>query len=463
MGIEGFYKWIKEEYSDSILSYNDKDIPQYFDHVYIDLNYLLHMCNYNSNNMTHTINKLKNIIMDITIKTQPTKSLNLFCDGVAPMAKLLEQRKRRIEHIMYDTSGDSTLNFTPGTIFLETLEEKLHQIIKIIKNQLCINIHIDIVNDGEGELKIKNKLLENYSKSKIDNHILVTTDADVVLMAMSNYSYKNTYILLKDNVLSLNKLLNLHTLRYGKSESPHTDFSFLNLFMGNDYIPKLKHISVNKIWNAYKQNLSQYKYLVNNLNELNNEFLIDIFTDVIANIKLCYYKKISLEDYDMNKIKNYLDGITWTYVMYKNGICNDYKYIYNYDTTIDPLSLQIFLFQNKLILKLNKNINNIDKNLCAILLLPKKGIELIDKKYHKFINNKELSILYEEENCIICKNYIDTYRDNKQKYENGDISKDIYNKFNNIYNEHKFKHKNLTESDINKIINKFNFYKKQLL
>ena len=219
MGIEGFYKWIKDDYSEAIYSYDSENIPKYFNHAYIDLNYLLDMCNYNSNNIIHTINKLKNIIMDIVIKTQPNKTLNLFCDGVAPLAKLLEQRKRRIEHTIYDTKlislEDSTLNFTPGTIFLETLEEKLQQIINIIKNQFCIDIYVDIINDGEGELKIKNQLLKNYSKSNLDTHILITTDADVVLMAMSNYSYTNSYILLKDNILSLDKLLKLHITKYG--------------------------------------------------------------------------------------------------------------------------------------------------------------------------------------------------------------------------------------------------------
>lgn len=384
MGIEGFYKWIKEEYTDCIYSYKSESIPKYYDHVYIDLNYLLHMCNYNSNNMVHTINKLKMIILDIAIKTQPKKSLNLFCDGVAPMAKLIEQRKRRENNITEDNLNNSTLNFTPGTIFLHNLKSNLNNIIKIIENQLCINIYADIEGDGEGELKIKNKLLDNYLKSNQDTHILATTDADVVLMSLANISYQNTYILLKDNILSIKQLLELHTNKYGKSEFPHIDFSFLNLFLGNDYIPKLKYISNDKLWGAYKKNLCDYKYLINDKYELNNEFLNDILTDIIANIKLCYYKKITLKDLDFRKIKNYLDGISWTFIMYRHGRCLDYRYIYNNDSSIDPLSLQIYLFENKYKLTIIKNPNIINNNLCALILLPNKAQTLIDEKYRDF-------------------------------------------------------------------------------
>jgi 5'-3' exonuclease len=458
MGIEGFYKWVKESYPTAIYPIT----KEYFDNVYIDLNYLLHMCNYNSNDMKHTINKLKTIILDINIKTQPAKSLNLFCDGVAPLAKLLEQRKRRLDHSIVeseDTTENDYLNFTPGTLFLENLESNLNQIIKIIENQLCIKINVDIVGDGEGELKIKNALLQNYSKSKKDTHILVTTDADVILMAMSNYSYKNTYILLKDNILSLDLLLKAHTKIFGTSEYSHLDFSFLNLFLGNDYIPKLKYISNEKLWESYKQNLIQHKYLIDDKNNINVNFLIDIITDVIAKIKICYYKKITLKDLDMSKIKNYLDGVTWTFLMYKRGKCIDYKYIYNYDTSIDPLSLQIYLLNNEYKLNIIKNDNIINKNLCALILLPKRALNLVDNKYHKFINNstdKIINKISEEEQCVQCKLNQKSYIENKKLYQEEKITKSEYDKYNEKYTNHKKTHKNLTEEDINKIVLKFN-------
>lgn len=466
MGIEGFYKWIKDEYSDSIYNIDSDEIPKYFNHVYVDLNYLLHMCSYNSNNMTHTINKLKNILLDITIKTQPTISLNLFCDGVAPMAKLLEQRKRRLESldvIDEDSNIDnSTLNFTPGTIFLETLEDKLKQIINIIKNQLVIDTHIDIIGDGEGELKIKNKLLENYAKSDSDTHVLVTTDADVILMAMANPSYKNTFILLKDTILSLDKLLCQHKKLYLCGNYSNLDFSFLNLFLGNDYIPKLKFISNEKLWLAYKKNIDKYKYLIDNNNNIQYDFLIDILTDIIAQIKLCFYKKISFKDYDVDKIENYLNGIFWTYLMYKNGKCLDYKYKYNYDDSIDPLNLQLYLLAkktNKQTMSLNINDNIINRNLCAILLLPKRACILINEKYHKFIEN--IDELYQEEKCSLCKKYLKTYKDNKKKLENENITKEEYKSFYNIYSSHKKTHKNLSYEDIILMVNKFNTYIKE--
>lgn len=43
MGITNFYKWIKTDYANCIKPIGNRC----YDHVYIDLNYLLHMCYYN--------------------------------------------------------------------------------------------------------------------------------------------------------------------------------------------------------------------------------------------------------------------------------------------------------------------------------------------------------------------------------------------------------------------------------
>ncbi len=76
MGIDGFHNWIEKEYPEAYVDIKtDKTV---YHHAYIDLNYLLHLCHYNSVDETHLINKMSLLILDICAKIQPAISLNLF-------------------------------------------------------------------------------------------------------------------------------------------------------------------------------------------------------------------------------------------------------------------------------------------------------------------------------------------------------------------------------------------------
>ena len=122
MGIGGFNAWIEKDYSDAYT--NIVTSKEIYHHLYIDLNYLLHLCHYNSNDTVHLLNKMSMIIVDTCTKVQPVKSLNLYCDGTAPLAKMVIQRERRCQNIkISDDIFKTSLNFTPGTQFIEELQK----------------------------------------------------------------------------------------------------------------------------------------------------------------------------------------------------------------------------------------------------------------------------------------------------------------------------------------------------
>jgi len=165
MGIDGFHKWLYSEYEE--VYYNLNNTKNIFHHLYIDLNYLLHLCHYNSNDETHLINKMSLVIMDICGKVCPVISVNLFCDGTAPFAKMVLQRERRNKNQIKDEDVFKTsLNFTPGTKFIKTISIKLEKCIHIIKTYFNIKVNIDSIAPGEAEIKIKNKLIQNKIKTK---------------------------------------------------------------------------------------------------------------------------------------------------------------------------------------------------------------------------------------------------------------------------------------------------------
>ena len=413
MGITNFYKWIKNDYGSCIKPIDKKC----YDNVYIDLNYVLHMCYYNCDDLDMVLKKLETIILDICAKTQPRYTVNLYCDGTAPFAKLCIQRERR-----FNSKDELSLNFTPGTIFITTIPEKINLILDIIKFRFGVKVNIDTHEPGEAEIKIKNKLLEYYNKNKNETHILVTNDADVILILTSHESYNKCNILLHNDVLCISELIKLHTIKYGMSLFPYLDFSFLNLFMGNDYLPKLNLITIEKLWLCYKNNLYFYKnnekYLIklenNNIN-INKNLLVDILNSMISYVNISRFKKLH-EQYDDKIYKNYFDGLIWNLHMYHDGICNDYYYMCNTHKSIDILNLLLYVYSHKITDKLiYTDINKpIPTELCSILLLPPSGLKFIDDKYIKFIND--------------IKKYINIHH-NKYKINKKDLII-IMNKFN---------------------------------
>jgi len=404
MGIDGFNAWIDKDYPEAYS--NIVTSKTLYHHLYIDLNYLLHLCHYNSNDTVHLLNKMSMIILDICVKVQPIKSVNLYCDGTAPFAKMVIQRERRCKNIkISDDIFKTSLNFTSGTQFIEELPKKLEKTIKIIKNLFHIEVNIDTIIDGEAEIKIKGKVLENNNKNNNkQNNVLVTNDADVVLISSSSDTYKNTYILVKDKLLSIDKLLNLHFKKYSSPiELDYTvnnmDFVLLNLFLGDDYIPKIGYISPNKLWNAYKLNISKYKKLIeydNNKFNINKDFLLDILDDCISSIgktKIIKNNKI----YNKEKLDNYFEGILWIINMYNNGKCNNFEYICNDLQPIDIFNFRMYIQSLTNINNYNnKIVESIPSTLCGILLLPKEAQQLISNRYKDFMDDEEIKIIYND-------------------------------------------------------------------
>ncbi len=402
MGIDGFHKWIETTYPEVYHDINTT--KEVYHHLYIDLNYLLHLCHYNSNNEVHLINKMSVTILDICTRVQPVISLNLYCDGTAPFAKMILQRERRCKNIQIsDDIFKTSLNFTPGTYFIKEIPNKLSKVIKIIKNQFNIKVNIDSIDAGEAEIKIKSKLLDYYNINNNHKHMLVTNDADVVLILCSSKSYNRSYILLRDKVLSITKLINSHFDKLKIKDKNNLDFVFVNMFLGNDYLPKINQLSPAKLWEAYKLNISdENRCLINidnssgiNKFNINKKLLVGILNDCVSKIGKTKIIKNN-ELYNNNKYDNYFDGVLWTLDMYNIGVCNNYNYICNTTKPIDILNLILYLESKQDINNFKYVINPpIPSILCGILLLPHDAQELIDRRYISFMSEDEIKKIYD--------------------------------------------------------------------
>nr|PIM02687.1 XRN 5'-3' exonuclease N-terminus protein [Toxoplasma gondii COUG] len=100
MGIGRFYRWLSERYPLINEKITQTSLPE-FDNLYLDMNGILHTCSHgNSGGMLHTSEDAMWVdvfaALDLIISTvNPKKFLVLAADGVAPRAKMNQQRARR--------------------------------------------------------------------------------------------------------------------------------------------------------------------------------------------------------------------------------------------------------------------------------------------------------------------------------------------------------------------------------
>lgn len=157
----------------------------------------------------YTLEKLHHMVCDIV---KPNEILYIAIDGPAPRAKMIQQRHRRYRKIyesklkhqynMNEVKNNiewDTSNITPGTIFMEKLNNALRQAI----NDGYFN-YIDgftvILNDsnipGEGEHKFLPHLKKNNNKI----NVIFSNDGD--LLIIGNRFGGNIYILTTPNQTS---------------------------------------------------------------------------------------------------------------------------------------------------------------------------------------------------------------------------------------------------------------------
>ncbi|KAL6047384.1 XRN 5'-3' exonuclease [Balamuthia mandrillaris] len=146
---------------------------------------------------------------------------------------------------------------------------------------------------GEGEVKIMENISvrarQDSNFRKVQSHLIVGSDADLILMGLSS-SIDNMFILTTDGQSPDFLLFSVHQfsasmqLWFPGSDCNRIklDFMLLSLFLGNDYLPKLRCCSFESLWQRYKRLKynPRYKaeYLFNKEDyTLNWSFLLDVF------------------------------------------------------------------------------------------------------------------------------------------------------------------------------------------
>lgn len=382
MGIPKYFRWITSKYDNLIIN-NVNNI----ENLYLDANCLIHPCcrnilnnnkhliqnhiyvyKNNSQNIQNNINiyskletKMFENIIEYIIKlyqfSKPTNLLYISIDGVAPRAKMEQQRVRRyrsykekqlIDNInnKYNEESDpywDTNAITPGTTFMLKLSNYLQNNLIKIPNIDNISIILsDTSVPGEGE----HKIIQHIRKNKNIVCCIYGLDADLIMLSLCvdndiyllresiNFgkvdmetllylSIQDLKIKLKEEILNKIDIELIDNLEI--CDNIIIDYVVLCFLLGNDFLPKLINLDINensvetliniytKLISIRKHNLVinnkiQFNFLQQILNNLYNteDIVLQKLQKKINNRKI--YRNKNYENYverDIDMLKYY--------------------------------------------------------------------------------------------------------------------------------------------------------------
>lgn len=335
MGVPGFFAYLLRNYKKEKFILLKNEVKDDIDYMLIDTNCLIHPTCFAVLAENPDI-KDQDILEDKMMKAifiyidkiidhvNPKKGVYIAIDGVAPVAKMKQQRMRRFKSVA-DKQLDLNLRkkynkpistqwnnsaITPGTKFMEKLHEKFLSWGKSHERNI---IYSSCYTPSEGEHKLLQFIRSNQNQNLDYIYIFYGLDADLIFLALST-QLKNIYLLREasefDNTYSRdilnfisinvlrNSIMNTIQMKLDKIELNENniinDFIVLCSFLGNDFIPHMPSLDISK--NAidtildsycnviYKNLLSSGKmeYLIKNKYLFNNHILKE-FIALLAN------------------------------------------------------------------------------------------------------------------------------------------------------------------------------------
>ena len=266
------------------------------DNLYFDLNCLIHPCaqrviaEYRGKPRPELSDLHRAIFKSITDYTthitklvKPEKLVYLSVDGVAPMAKQLQQRERRyksgklrkMSDAIYETLGlhdhismFDTNCITPGTKFMSDLNVFLEDFLK--KHDLAPKAILSGSDvPGEGEHKVMSYIRKHHAAGDIE--CVYGLDADLIFLTMmcekpgmhlirervyftgsnENSAANTDFAAIEFDLMSIDRLR--QSLEKDARQTRHRqyletnlvrDFTFLCFLLGNDFLPHLPSLTI---------------------------------------------------------------------------------------------------------------------------------------------------------------------------------------------------------------------------
>ena len=278
MGIPSYFVHIVKNHSSIIKKFSSSDINIH--NLYLDSNSIIYdairILEYKNNEEFE-----RNIIKWVCDKLiyyinliNPSKKVFIAFDGVAPVAKLEQQRNRRYkswytnDYINKNSLDDKQLQswdttaVTPGTNFMNELFIQINKFFNDKFNNL--DIMISGTNDhGEGEHKIYKYIRNNAEYHKDTNTIIYGLDADLIMLTLIHTKISDNLYLFREtpqfissinsnlipdehyvmDIYELGEKINLEMTSI-KGKNCIYDYIFLCFFLGNDFMPHFPVLNI---------------------------------------------------------------------------------------------------------------------------------------------------------------------------------------------------------------------------
>lgn len=281
------------------------------------------------------LSKIKDILTLVILdKIRPTDILILCIDGVAPFAKVNQQRIRRQksgkdkykEEQDYNKMIFDTSYITAGLPFMNDINKTIYEWIETNKNKLpTITIFSDSSCYGEGEHKMFNLLssvekqlcsddINKINNFRSKNHIVYGLDADIsILCCLKDYNllwmreFRNLTInceipqcvdisVMKTEIYNRMIPDKLRSFVPTNSKNVFYDFILMLFLIGDDFVPGLFTISfnINKTINCF------FEYYHKYLDEISN-FVTDNYGAInVYNFKRLLFYLTQMEEFLYN-------------------------------------------------------------------------------------------------------------------------------------------------------------------
>ena len=216
MGIPSYFSYIVKNYTLLLKKINHLKSTHEIDNFYLDSNSIIYdsiatidFTELKDSDVNTIIFSVIHKIEEYITLVNPSENIYIAFDGVAPVAKLNQQRSRRYKSHYQNQMKKSilqkekekdkdkkgfidswnTASITPGTIFMNKLNDKMkNHFTNQIPNKYGVkNIHLSLTNaPGEGEHKIFDFIRQNREYHLKTNTVIYGLDADLIMLCLNH-------------------------------------------------------------------------------------------------------------------------------------------------------------------------------------------------------------------------------------------------------------------------------------
>jgi 5'-3' exoribonuclease 1 len=316
MGIPSYFSYIVKNHIEIIRKYLKASLV--VNNLYMDCNSIVYdavrrinFAEISESENTVIIKSVLQKIEEYIDLIGPTTNIMIAFDGVAPSAKLEQQRNRRykswyqneISKSIYNADNENNKNkgknavdpwnttaITPGTPFMKELNEYVNRYFKNNAKYSSNNIIVSTSDlFGEGEHKIFEYIRNNPESHSTATTVIYGLDADLIMLSINHlpinpsiYLFRETPEFIKSidsslepnetylmDIPELTKIITLDMnngaeLTTEEQKNRIYDYIFLCFFLGNDFMPHFPAVNirtggVDKMLNAYKATIGGTK------------------------------------------------------------------------------------------------------------------------------------------------------------------------------------------------------------